>query len=266
MTPAPLVRASAWAEAVFHVLAHVDVGRLAASCHDPGWIAWAEARFGRANGRALGEDCRVIASALASHDALARAQALASLWTDAAAVRAATRCDLAELADADVADSAALRTLRTLGPAAEVLRAAAELELPLFTELEPVAIDLEAWALSLASVTRAAPQITRCRVALVRPLPRRGRVYDALIMVGAPGVAGAELAHVTWQAGHEATVREVARGRAPARSFEDVERRALGLLRSRARRVGLEDAHDRWFATLDLASLGPIPDVDDGAQ
>src|SRR4051812_8712443 len=101
----PVLRASAWAEAVFHVLAHVDVGRVPASCHDPQWIAWAEARFGPADERALGEDVRVIAGALATHDALARAQTLAWLWTEPSAVRAATRKDLADLGDADVADA-----------------------------------------------------------------------------------------------------------------------------------------------------------------
>ena len=256
--------ASAWAEAVFHVLAHVDVGRIASSCHDASWIAWAEARLGPAADRALAQDVRVIASALASHDALARAQVLAWLWTDAAGARAATLRDLTQLTDADVADAAALKTLRELGPAAEVLRAAAELELPLLATLDPFPIEDDAFSTALASVARAAPELVRCRVSLARPLPRRGRVHDASIVVGAPGVAGAEIAHVAWQAAHEATVGEVARsGRA---TFEDVERSALGLLRSRARRVGLEDAHGRWLTTLDLASLGPIPDVGDGAE
>lgn len=263
----PLITpASAWAEAVFHVLAHVDVGRVAASCHDARWIAWAEARLGPAAERALGQDLGVIGGALATHDALARAQVLAWLWTDGASVRAATRSDLAELTPADVADETALRTLRELGPAAEVLRAAVELELPLLAALEPVALDAEACSTAFALVAPAAPQLPRCQVSLARPLPRRGRVHRAHIIVGAPGIAGAELDHVAWQAAHEATVLEVARSsRAPA-LFEDLERTALGLLRSRARRGGLEDAHRRWLATLDLASLGAIPDIRDGTE
>ena len=44
-----------------------------------------------------------------------------------------------------------------------------------------------------------------------------------------------------------------------------LERRALGLLRSRARRAGLVEAHARWLAHLDLRAIGAIPDVDDGA-
>lgn len=258
--------ASDWAEAVFHVLAHVDVGPIAPSCHEPAWIRWAEARLGRATDRELGDDVRVLASALATHDALAAANLLAWLWKDGAAVRAATDRELASLGAADVADPAALMALCALGPAAELLRAAAELELPRLATLEPLAIDGGAWARARQDVTRAAPELARCRIALARPLVRRGRVHDACIFIGAPGVAGAELDHLAWQAAHEATIGELLRaGGSSARSFADLERAALGLLRARARRAGRVEGHGRWLATLDLRALGPIPDVDDRA-
>jgi hypothetical protein len=152
------------------------------------------------------------------------------------------------------------------------LRAAAELELPRLEALEaaPTAAAGRALADALAETARAAPWLPRVELARVRALPRRGRVHDALIFVGAPGVAGAELEHVAWQAAHEATVVEVERSprglAGPSATFEAVERTALGLLRSRARRAGLADAHARWLATLDLAALGAIPDVADGAE
>jgi hypothetical protein len=262
---------------VLHVLAHVDAGNLAASCHDRGWIAWAEAKLGRATDRALGDDARILAEVLGSHDALVAAHALAWTFEDQAQVRAARARDLAQLGDHDVADPKALALARAAGPAVEVLRAAAELELPLLASLAPVrtssmerGAERNVLVDALEDVASAAPGLSGARVALARPLPRRGRAWRGAILVGAPGVAGAEVSHVAWQAAHEATVLEVERSAswltqqvAHARSFEAVERTALGLLRSRARRVGLADAHGRWLATLDLRALGPIPDVDD---
>jgi hypothetical protein len=257
---------------VFHVLAHVDVGAVPASCHDAAYIAWAAARLGPATERALAEDARVLAATLASHDALARAQLLAWLWREESHVREAAVCELRELRDVDVADPAALVRVQGLGAPVEVLRAAAELELPRLKALDAAPVERGARALTdaLAEIARAAPWLLRMELATVRALPRRGRVHHASIFVGAPGVAGAELHHVAWQAAHEATVSEVERSprglAGPPPTFEAVERAALGLLRSRARRAGLADTHARWLSTLDLGALGPIPDVEDGAE
>jgi hypothetical protein len=253
------------------VLAHVDVGgRLAASCHDPTWIAWAAEQLGPAAERPLAEDVGVLAAALSTHERLATVQALAWTFGDETQVEAARARELGELGAADVADATALATARSVGPAAEILRAAAELELPLLTAMRASCIDAVALDIELAEVSAAAPELARVTVALARPLPRRGRAWRGSIYVGTPGVAGAELAHVAWQAAHEATVLEVERSATwlarQASSYAAVERTALGLLRSRARRVGLADAHGRWLTTLDLRALGPIPDVDDGTE
>ena len=259
------------------MLAHVDAGNLAASCHDAGWIAWAAAELGPATGRPLAEDARLLAQVLGSHDGLVAAHALAWTFADEAQVRAASERDLAQLGAGDVADPKALALARVAGPAVEVLRAAAELELPLLASLAPIRSSIfergaerNSLVDALVDVASAAPALTTSRVELARPLPRRGRAWRGAILVGAPGIAGAEVSHVAWQAAHEATVLEVERSAswltqqgAHARSFEAVERTALGLLRSRARRVGLADAHGRWLATLDLRALGAIPEVDD---
>jgi hypothetical protein len=259
MRPArPAVRlASPWTEAVFHVLAHVDVGPVAASCHDPGYVGGVAARLGSAGARTLGEDARVLAAALASHERLARAQLLAWLWRDETEAGAATASDLRDLDASDVADPAALEVVQALGAPAEVLRASAELELPGLRALGPVdagpALDE-----ALAAVAAAAPWLDRMEIAMVRALPRRGRARSPSILVGAPGTAGAELAHAAWQAAHEATVVEVERSLSQdARTFEAVERAALGLLRERAARAGLAGPHGRWLATLDLTALDP---------
>jgi len=154
----------------------------------------------------------------------------------------------------------------SLGPAAELLRAAAELELPLVESLPPIST-VPALATALSSILAASPSLASCAVALTRPLPRRGRLHGTNISVGAPGVAGATTDLVAWQAAHEATVLEVQRAtHAAALPYADLERRAIALLRVRARRAALGDAHARWLATLDLSALGPIPDVVDGSE
>jgi hypothetical protein len=248
--------ASAWTEAVFHVLAHVDVGRVPASCHDPRWIRWAAERMGPAAQRRLAEDAAVLATTLASHEHLARAQALAWAFPSADAARAVAARDLDALEKND-----ALSLALSAGPGAEVLRAAAELELDAIEALGAPPDDRAAIARALAAVAAAAPYLARCDVRLARPLPVRGRAFGRAIVVGFPRIAGAEADFVAWQAAHEATVLEIGPG-----AFEDVERRAIATLRSRARRAGLGDAHARWLAGIDLSALGPIPDVDDVAD
>ena len=259
-----LGRAPAWADAVFHVLAHVEV-HAAASCFSPAYREWAAERLGPTGGRALDEDARVLGElARAEPVAFASAQAIAWVFRSAESVRAATDH---ELRDALVDDEGARAIAVAAGPIAEVLRAAAELELSLLGERMPSAAfpwpgdETEA---ALARVATAAPELAACRVELTPALGLRGRVYHAHVFAGVPGIAGATAEHVAWQAAHEATVHEVS-SREPALPFSELERRAVGRLRSRARRVGLGDAHARWLAHLDLSELGPIPDVEDPA-
>ncbi len=164
----------------------------------------------------------------------------------------------------DVDDVRALALARRAGAAAEVLRAAAELELRLIARLPPIEdAALAALREATASLDAVAPGPRD--VFVVRPLPRRGRAFGRKIYVGAPGVAGADATHLAWQVMHEATIEELVSERAPT-SHAEIERRALVRLRSRARARGLADAHGRWFATLDLSGLGPIPDVEDAPE
>lgn len=249
-----LERASVWADAVFHVLAHVDA-RGAASCFSPAYRAWAEAKLGRA--RSLDEDARVLAR-LGGELAFASAQAIAWVFHSAKAVRAATDH---ELRDAIVDDERARAIAIGAGPTAEVLRAAAELELSRLEALGPIAWDRAELEAALARVSPAAPHLARCRVEVTPALALRGRVLHDHVYVGVPGIAGADAEHVAWQAAHEATVTSLTT-EAPS-STDHLERRALGLLRSRARRAGLGAAHARWLSHLDLRAIGPIPDVDD---
>src|SRR5438552_16503135 len=85
---------AAWAEAVFHVLAHVDAGASAASCRDRVYVAWIEERLGPARGRALGDDVSTLGRALGDFETLARAQALAWVFADPDVARAWAERDL----------------------------------------------------------------------------------------------------------------------------------------------------------------------------
>ena len=196
---------------------------------------------------------------------LASAQALAWVFDSSEACTRAGPRELAALERDAVASVDALAAAVRAGPIAEVLRAAAELELPLVEALPPIsAQDLTAIALGLEAILEAAPSLPRFTVSVARPLGLRGRAFGSSIVIGVPGIDCPDAEHVAWQAAHEATVLEVA---ADSRlSFLDLERSALARLRSRARAAGLAEAHGRWLARLDLRAFGTIADVDDTSE
>lgn len=239
------------------MLAHVDVP-FASSCFSPAYGAWAAQTLGPIDARPLGEDVRVLGElARTSPDAFASVQALA--WAFHSAEAASAAADF-ELRDARVDHEDARAIAIHAGPIAEVLRAAAELELPLLGALRLPASHVP----PPGAITAAAPALARCAIAHVPALGLRGRVLDRRVFVGVPGLAGATAEHVAWQAAHEATVEEVSTSDAGRRlPFLELERRALGLMQSRARRAGLAAEHARWLAHLDLRELGPIADVED---
>ncbi len=258
-------RASLWTECVFHVLAHVEARGLAASCFNRVWVERAALELGLAATRPLGEDTRVIAAAAGTHDVLASVQALAWVFDSADAARSVADRELAALESDDVASLGALSIARSAGPIAEVLRAATELELPLLERLEPVSDEqLAGLAEAMAAVVPAAPSLPRFETVAARPLGLRGRTFGVSIAIGVPGIGCPDAEHAAWQAAHEATVNELAALRDAG--FLELERRAIALLRSRARAAGLAEAHARWLARLDLSALGPIADVDDAAR
>lgn len=252
---------TSWAELIFHVLAHVRVG-VAASAFDPVWIAYAARHLGPPSSRHLAEDAELLARAAPTHESLAELQLLAWLFRDAARASACADRTLAELSGADVDDAGILAALRDR-PAAEILRAAAELELDAFESLPHVARD----AVDLEHVSRAAPWLERFSIAHLRPLRIRGRVRGELIFVGVPSPElEVTSEHVAWQAAHEATVAEVhRRGRSAGLkvAHDPLEHTALVLLHERARAIGEGDAHARWIGhfanvpTLDREALAP---------
>jgi hypothetical protein len=257
--------ASTWTESVFHVLAHVEAHGLAASCYNPTWITWASAELGPLEERALATDVAVIARTVTTHDELARVQALAWVFEAASDVERVADRELDTLGAEDVASSEALTIARAAGPNAEVVRAAAELELPRLAAIGRISRDsLEAIERALDEVAPAAPSLPRFEVVAARPLGLRGRALGSTIVVGVPGIGCPDPAHAAWQAAHEATVSEIASVRDVP--FIELERKAIALLRSRARAAGLGDAHALWLSRLDLRALGAIPDVDDPSE
>ena len=245
---------SAWAELVFHVLAHVRAG-VAASAYDSTWIAFAERHLGSAQKRPLGEDVEILARTATTHDMLAEVQLLAWLFRDPARANACADRTLSELAPEDVDDAAVLARLRGNG-LAEIVRAAAELEAEAFATLPDVAREL----VDYATVSAAAPWLARFVIEALRPLRIRGRVRGEHIFVG---VASAELSvtpeHVAWQAAHEATVAEVhrrARVNGLAVTHHPLEHTALVLLAEGARAIGESAAHARWIAH--FANVPPL--------
>ncbi|MBS2015700.1 MAG: hypothetical protein JST00_22620 [Deltaproteobacteria bacterium] len=242
---------------MLHVLAHVPVGRIAASCHEPRWIAYAEALLGPARDRPLAEDIAVLSLALADHATLSAAHGVAWIWAEPSRARAAAGRDLAALGPGDVDDTTALALARSAGPCAEILRAAAELEVTLVAKLAPVAeAALDELRIAIEAIVVAAPPGEALAVTVARPLVRRGRAFGRTIVTGAPGIAGATAEHLAWQVLHEASVRAAHRALGREASFEGIERRALDDLSARARAAGLGVAHARWLATLDLGDGG----------
>lgn len=215
---------------------------------------------GPASTRSLGEDARTLARVAATHDELARLQLLAFLFDTKERAHAASERDLADLTAEEVTDAEALRSANACGAPAEIVRAATELELDVVASLPATANDDDAIARAFERIGPLAPELSRFTVQRVRALGVRGRAYRRTILVGTPGIAGADAEHIAWQAAHEAIVASVP----PPRSFVDVERTAIATLRSRARAANLGDDHARWLGHFDLSGLGPIPDVPDG--
>ncbi|MCL4748830.1 MAG: hypothetical protein KJ015_01655 [Myxococcales bacterium] len=237
-----------FADLVFHVLAHVrrSAGE-AASVYDPEWVRFAASHLGPAESRTLAEDADALGQLAPGHEALSRLQLVAWLFADVERARVVAARELADLGPDEVDAPELLATLRQLGPAPELLRVAAELERPFFERLPAPEHDWARSAASFEAMLGVAPELGQCTVELVRSLRLRGRVRGSRIWVGVPDPAlGPTLEHVSWQAAHEATVREV--GRHARAAERRVEQMAVVLLAARARRQGRDADHGRWLA------------------
>ncbi len=243
-----LTSVSPWAEAVLHVLAHVRAtAAFPSSLYDAGWMQYAERTIGRSAQRSLAEDASVLGDVLRTDAALSQAQLVAWLFQSAARVVAVRERNLSELVAADVDRPELLKAIQ--GPncaAIEVLRAAAELEMEPLASVASWPFDEAGLAWGVEQLVPVAPALARCTIALARPLGIRGRLYEDAIWVGVPNDAlGVSIEHVSVQAAHEATVREVLdEGHA---GYVTVEREAVARLARRANEAGLAEVHQRWL-------------------
>lgn len=246
-----------WAELVFHVLAHVRVSA-PASAYDSTWIGFVAEHAGASSERPLGEDAIVLARAAPTHDLLASLQLMAWLFRDAARAAECGDRGLDTLGAADVDDADVLRMMQKPEriAAAEVLRAAAELESEVVAGLpSPVVLD---------AVPCPAPWAAPFGVTGIRPLRIRGRVYRNEILVGVPCLAlGPTAEHVAWQTAHEATVAGLSRAAIAAglaTAHRTLEHAAITLLTEHAARIGREAEHAEWlahFANVPRGELAP---------
>lgn len=242
---------------MLHVLAHVAAtAHLPSSLCDVPYQRFVEQHAGPAGARQLGEDAELLGRLLPTHQSLARAQLLAWLFDTIEQVRAASALELSELGPEQVAEPRTLELLIDAGPAIEVLRCAAELELEVLEGLAACEVDEAALEAALREVTPVAPFLTACQIMALRPLRLRGRIRGREIWLGAAGsTLGPDLHHAVWQACHEATVGELSQSdrRLPQPLGERaVERVAVVLLGQRAQAAGRSDEHARW-----LAHFGP---------
>ncbi|MCC6526452.1 MAG: hypothetical protein IT373_27640 [Polyangiaceae bacterium] len=278
-----------WPDLILHVLAHVaGTADLPASVYDPAYVAFAARHLGPAGARTLAEDAAALAVLLPSHAALARAQLVAWLFPSPEAAGACAERDLGELArepPAEIACRAALATLAS-APALELsglelLRCAALLEAPSHAALPPAVLEAEERARlaeALDALVPVAPWLARVDVVPHRALRLRGRVRRrtlarspgshalAEIWTGLPcDDPGPDVAHVAWQAAHEASVLEVTRvaehaagpaageravehAAGPAAGERAVEHAAVVLLAERAEEAGRAAERAAWYA------------------
>jgi hypothetical protein len=249
---------SRFAEHVFHVLAHVP-GNAPASVFDPAYVAFVAKHAGPADSRPLGEDALVLSRGAKTHETLARLQMLA--WVFEGESRAPEDRNLEELTDVDDRSALAVVTRADVMPLAEVLRASAELEAPVYDALPRARLDRTELDRALAEIAPAAPFLRECTVECVRPLRLRGRVRGRRIWVGEPSEdLGPTTEHAAFQAAHEATVAEVsslAREHGVAHDHHALEHASLVLFAERAESAGLAARHARW-----LSHLARVPVLD----
>jgi hypothetical protein len=243
----------AWADLVFHVLAHVrQTSALAASVYDPDYVRFVERHLGPAASRSLGADSEVLGRIVTTHPALSRIGLLAWLFREIEPARRLASVDLAALSECAVDAPDLLASLRAQGPAVEVLRCACELERPSFERLPAPRIDAGSLRDALASVSGVAPALADCTVATVRSLRLRGRVRGREIWIGTPGDdEPPSLDHVVFQALHEATVLELSRAVRARDAFvgeRALEHAAVVLLAGRAAAHGEARRHAHWLA------------------
>jgi hypothetical protein len=246
-----------FADLVLHVLAHVESTKsLPSSLYDPVYVELCRRELGAAEDRQLGADALALGPLLSRHETLASVQRLAWLHETIGESMAQETKSLAELRPDDVARPALLSAFAVDEvPLVELLRSAVALERPHHARLAPVEVaagEQEELLHVVTELCAVAPGLSRARIAFVRSLGRRGRVWGKEIWLGIPGSEnGPTPEYAAWQAAHEATVVEVAEAAANAKlglTEREIESAGLVVLSARARGEGISERHRSWFA------------------
>ncbi len=225
-----------WAAAVFHVLAHVELGALPSSSYSESYVKWAAHQLGPADERELGSDAQLLAQLIQSHEHAARLQSLAWLFRDAEQALACAERSLSELLPSDTTDPRWLNAARAMGAEAEMLRCAVLLELPHWQRLTRPQPETEELEQHLTELARTVPELREHRIEMLPALTVHGRVHAGQIWIGCPSAElGVSALQVAWQAAHEATVSMLGQQARGKYSERELERRAVATLKARTR-------------------------------
>ncbi|HET9956086.1 MAG TPA: hypothetical protein VFQ61_16380 [Polyangiaceae bacterium] len=237
-----------FAELTFHVLAHVP-NPTPGSLYDPAYIARVATWLGAASDRTLGEDVRLLVEGTRDFAGYARIQNLAWLFATPEQAQKVAAVDITALTPTQVEDPSALAALcapawQGLKNTIELLRCAITLESAVFQRLPSWNWSRDALRDWLRRVRSAAPSLDQFRISTLRSLGWRGRVRGREIWIGEPFESGPSVAHLAFQAAHEASVAELNDLDCSERERESA---ALVLFAQRARAAGLAQEHAKWL-------------------
>lgn len=247
-----------FADLVFHVLAHVDVGALPGNLFSPPYIEWAAERIGPASERELGRDAALLAPLVRGDmQSWVAIQPVARLFDDRAAAERVGSRALAELNAEEVVEPAWLPGLQR-SAAAELLWCASLLEARHHAALQPpAAAALLSLQRALAAIEVLSPRLASASVHVCRALTRNGRAFGQRVYVGLPDAElGVEADRVAMQAAHEAAVIEATSGARElglAPTERGLEAIALVVLSARAHEHGLSTLYAAWLAQWGVA-------------
>lgn len=261
--------AGAYADLVYHVLAHVQVLG-PSSLHDERYLAWSRASLESPARRPAENDARALGVRYARAPGADLVHALPALHASVAGFCASATKALHELLPADVADAELLRALLEMDrPLVEILRCAMALSARAYARahaglVEPeLRFAAEVVAPLLGEATGVMPALRHFSVELSHPLGPRGRVFGRRILVGAP-VSWCDLPppHPVLQAMHECAVACAERelrsgGSAPLSAVAHVasEWRALCAVEQLIQSSSWQEWHVAWRAGLATAAL-----------
>jgi hypothetical protein len=264
-----LTLAGAYADLVYHVLAHVPVDG-PSSLYDPRYLAWSRASLPEPARRPAEDDAAVMGALYARAEDAALLHALPALHDDLRGFQASAAKGLRELGAEETADGHWLRALLGMDRGlVEIVRCAMALAARAYgrahaermePELRRAAAEVEPL---LDDAMGIIPALRHFRVEVSHPLGPRGRVFGRRILVGAPVAwCGLAHAHPILQAMHECAVayadrelRSAEAARGVGSSYAACEWRAMRAVEQVVRGTPWQEAHAAWRAVFATEAL-----------